>query len=195
MTDVTRAVEVERKYDVESGTPLPDLGASGWLVRPPERLALHATYFDTPDLRLRAARTTLRRRTGGHDAGWHLKLPAGADRQELRLPPLGDEVPGQLAELVHDLVSGRPLEPVALLSTDRTVQVVCDAAGTPLAEVADDRVVARRLPGGPDLQWREWEVELLGEDRTVLDRLEGLLLAAGARPSSSGSKVGRVLSA
>jgi hypothetical protein len=96
---------------------------------------------------------------------------------------------------VRDLTSAGPLQPVALLSTDRTVHVVCDASGTPLAEAADDRVVARRLPDGPDLRWREWEVELLGDDRTVLDRLEALLLAVGARPSSTGSKVGRVLSA
>ena len=81
------------------------------------------------------------------------------------------------------------------LATDRTVHVLCDAAGAPVAELADDRVRARRLSDGSGLRWREWEVELLGDDRAVLDRVEAVLLAAGARPSSAGSKVGRVLDA
>jgi inorganic triphosphatase YgiF len=194
VSEPVSALEVERKYDVEADTALPDLGATEeWAVRPAERFALDATYVDTADLALRHARTTLRRRTGGHDEGWHLKRPAGADRQELRLP-LQDDLPEQLAALVRDQVGGRPLQPVAHLATDRTVHVLSDAAGVPLAEVADDRVTARRLPGGAPLQWREWEVELLGDDRAVLDRVEAVLLAAGARPSSTGSKVGRVLS-
>jgi inorganic triphosphatase YgiF len=193
MTEVTRALEVERKYDVGPDAALPDLGV-GWTVRPPERFTLEATYVDTADLALRRSRTTLRRRTGGHDAGWHLKVPAGADRQELRLP-LQEGVPAQLADLVAAVTQGRPLEAVVHLATDRTVHVLCDASGAPVAEVADDRVRARRLPEGPELQWREWEVELLGQDRGVLDRVEAVLLRAGASPSATGSKVGRVLDA
>jgi inorganic triphosphatase YgiF len=187
----TRTLEVERKYDVGPDTPLPAL--DGWAVRPPERFELDATYVDTVDLLLRRARITLRRRTGGHDAGWHLKLPAGGDRQELRLP-LQDEVPDQLVALVAEHTGDRPLVPVARLTTERTVHVLCDDTGAPAAELADDRVHARRLPRGAELEWREWEVELLGDDRTVLDRVEPLLLAAGAQPSSTGSKAGRVLS-
>lgn len=190
MAEPTRALEVERKYDVDDGTALPDLGA--WDVRPPERLALDATYVDTDDLALRRARITLRRRTGGHDAGWHLKTPAGPDRQELRMP-LQDELPEQLAALVAPHAQGRPLQPVVHLTTDRTVHVLCDAEGSPVAELADDRVRARRLRDGHELQWREWEVELLGDDRGVLDRVEVVVLAAGAVPSATGSKVGRVL--
>lgn len=190
MPEPTRALEVERKYDVEAGTALPDL--SPWDVRPADRFALDATYYDTADLALRRAHLTLRRRTGGHDEGWHLKLPAGADRQELRLP-LQDDVPEQLVALVAEQARGVPLRPVAHLATDRTVHVLCDPHGAPAAELADDRVVARRLVDGRELQWREWEVELLGDDRGVLDRVEAVLLAAGARPSTTGSKAGRVL--
>src|SRR6266851_5652196 len=48
---------------------------------------LDAVYYDTEDLRLIRAGVTLRRRTGGEDAGWHLKLPTGAGtRDEIRLP-------------------------------------------------------------------------------------------------------------
>jgi hypothetical protein len=62
-------------------------------------------YFDTSDLRLLRAGVTLRRRTGGPDEGWHLKLPAGADsRDEHRLPLTGHyrvEPPDELVSLVR----------------------------------------------------------------------------------------------
>jgi len=67
----------------------------------PEQL-LDAIYYDTADLRLIGAGITLRRRTGGEDAGWHLKLPAGADtRDEIRLPLTSTDgaVPEELAAL------------------------------------------------------------------------------------------------
>ena len=47
--------------------------------RPPVQ-ALDAVYFDTPGKDLARNRITLRRRTGGPDAGWHLKLPEGTRR-------------------------------------------------------------------------------------------------------------------
>ncbi|HEY7920554.1 MAG TPA: CYTH domain-containing protein, partial [Streptosporangiaceae bacterium] len=70
-------IETERKYDVDTGFVLPDLTGAGGSVSmaPPDVQRLEATYFDTDDLRLIGARITLRRRTGGDDAGWHIKLP------------------------------------------------------------------------------------------------------------------------
>ena len=96
-------MEVERKYDVDAVLALPDLaGVEGVSsVSPQERAQLEATYFDTEDLRLRTARITLRHRTGGHDAGWHLKLPSGRDREEIRVEAPGDAVPDVLSELVR----------------------------------------------------------------------------------------------
>jgi hypothetical protein len=48
---------------------------------------LSVIYFDTRDRRLAGAYLTLRRRTGGQEAGWHLLVPgAGSARQEVRLP-------------------------------------------------------------------------------------------------------------
>src|SRR5262249_58434349 len=82
-------IETERKYDAEAGFALPDLaGLDGVAaVTGPQTYRLRAIYFDTTDLRLAAAKITLRRRTGGTDAGWHLKLPAGAhSRRELHAP-------------------------------------------------------------------------------------------------------------
>src|SRR5674476_553116 len=84
---MTRYSEVERKFDVDPGALLPDLSGAAVAVSEGVESQLDATYFDTADTRLARQRITLRRRTGGDDAGWHLKLPAGQDeRTEVRLP-------------------------------------------------------------------------------------------------------------
>ena len=83
-------VEVERTFRLPADdTPLPDLaGLTGVAeVRVLDDEDLDATYYDTADLRLAARGVTLRRRTGGRDAGWTLKLPLGdSARQEVSLP-------------------------------------------------------------------------------------------------------------
>jgi CYTH domain-containing protein len=81
--------ETETKYDAPTGTALPDLADLPQVASTsgPDEEQLKAEYYDTGDLRLIRAGITLRRRRGGTDAGWHLKLPAGADtRREIRLP-------------------------------------------------------------------------------------------------------------
>src|SRR3954453_17199497 len=92
--------EVERKYVVDDGfelPPLTELMAGTDVLRDavivpvvegePVRQRLDATYFDTADLRLATAGLTLRRRSGGNDAGWHLTVQAGPDAHaQVRLP-------------------------------------------------------------------------------------------------------------
>lgn len=197
---VRSALEVERKYDVDPDTAVPDLDGLDGIARvtSPDVAELHAHYYDTADLRLRAAATTLRRRTGGSDAGWHLELPAGADREEIAVDLAegdGDRVPAALHALVRARVRRAPLAPVAVLATRRTVRHLVDARGRVLAEVADDEVTARTLPDGEEQRWREWEVELVGGPRALLDAVQDRLLAGGAVPSRSSSKLGRVLAA
>ena len=126
---------------------------------------LDAVYFDTPGHDLAAHRITLRRRTGGPDAGWHLKLPAGPDaRTEVRAP-LGDEtdadaVPDELLDVVLAIVRDRPVGPVARITTIRNVDVLYGADGAALAEFCDDQVTASAGPDGDEQRWREWELEL-----------------------------------
>jgi inorganic triphosphatase YgiF len=202
-------LETEHKYDVDASFVLPELDSlpDGVKVAGPRRHHLSATYFDTDDLALGQNRITLRRRTGGSDEGWHLKLPVRTDtRQELHAP-LGDggteEAPARLAARVAHITAGRPLRPIAILDTERSVVTLSGTAGGALAEIADDRVTARRL-GKADtdagsqepLRWREIEVEAVSEDRRVYDLLDAVgkvLREAGARRSSSGSKLGRLL--
>lgn len=202
-------IETERKYEADARFVLPDLArlAGVAAVWPPERQRLAATYFDTAGLRLAAARITLRRRTGGSDAGWHVKRPAGPDsRREIHFPAgrSARTVPRAVAAEVAAWTGGEPLAPVARLLTTRIVLRLADPAGQVLAEVADDRVTASRAeagpPGGPvrwaePMRWREIEVELASGDSDLLDAAGTMLMGAGARRSASASKLAHVLSA
>ena len=88
-SSTSRYLEVERKFDVGESTQSPSFTGIAEIVRVEraETQSLDAVYFDTPARDLAAKRITLRRRTGGLDAGWHLKLPAGPDaRTEVRAP-------------------------------------------------------------------------------------------------------------
>jgi inorganic triphosphatase YgiF len=198
-----QVLETERKYDVGADFSFPDLaGPSTGQMSLPEILDLTATYFDTASLRLAAAHITLRRRTGGTDAGWHIKLPVSGDtRRELRFPLGGPTatVPDEIAAEVAGWTAGEQLVPVALLRTERTVRRLVGPAGDVLAEVADDRVTGSR-PDPVDPAhwrqtdaWREVEVELVRGTSAVLDAAAARLAEAGARPSPSASKLARVL--
>jgi inorganic triphosphatase YgiF len=191
--------ETETKYDAPVGAGLPRLdglpqvaGTSG-----PAGEQLEAEYYDTDDLRLLRAGITLRRRSGGDDAGWHLKLPVGADtRREVRMPLGGDSqpVPGELAKLVRVHARGRPLRPVARMTTDRQRVTLLGQAGESLAEVAYDDVTARTLGGTTTLSsWREVEVELTGGGRKLLRATDDLLRRDGLRPAGRSAKLERAL--
>ncbi len=196
-------IETERKFDVPAGFAVPSLTGPGVAsMTPPDVLHLSATYFDTTGLRLAGAKITLRRRTGGTDAGWHIKLPVSADtRRELHFPldEAEHEVPSEVAAQVAEWTGGEPLRPVARLETVRTVRRLAGPAGQVLAEVADDTVTGSRPdPADPAHwrqvdHWREVEVELVSGDHDLLNATAGQLQAAGAEPSRSASKLARVL--
>ncbi|MFF4651896.1 CHAD domain-containing protein [Streptomyces sp. NPDC001380] len=217
MTETVR--ETERKYEARGAGPaLPPLDGVPGVARVADggTATLDALYYDTPDLRLAAHGTTLRRRTGGADPGWHLKLPLAPHvqgnrdtREEVRLPlAAGDavppdappEVPPELAALVRARTGDRPLRPAARLVTVRDLHLLLDAEGRTLAEVARDRVAAHRLtadaPEAAVTQWSEVEVELgpQGDGGTaLLDAVEQRLAAAGLRRSAAASKLARAL--
>jgi CHAD domain-containing protein len=198
---VTDIVEVERKYDVAHDFAIPDLnglpGCSG--VGAPETHLLVANYFDTDGLRLAARGITLRRRRGGDDAGWHLKIPVGPDAKNELRAPLGkaQNVPARLTTLVTAYTRGGMLRPVARLETRRTITRLVGAGGEVLAEVADDSVSGQRLDQVVDdttvTAWREIEVELVEGSPQLLAAVGKRLRKAGARRAGSASKLNRLL--
>ncbi|MFC3577550.1 CYTH and CHAD domain-containing protein [Streptomyces yaanensis] len=195
MADTKR--EIERKYEAAAGDELPDLtGVAGVSAVIDRGLAdLDATYYDTPDQRLAASLITLRRRTGGDDAGWHLKLPVADDVRDEVHAPLSDTVPPYLSGLVRSRVRDAELVPVVRLRSARDIRHLVDADGTLLAEVSLDRVRAERLSGGTGTaEWTEIEVELADDgDPAFLDKVDRKLRKAGVSRSSARSKLARAL--
>lgn len=195
MADTKR--EIERKYEATPETRLPDLtGVAGVSDVHDKGVAeLDAVYYDTADLRLAAASITLRRRTGGTDAGWHLKLPVAPGVRDEISAPLSDTVPPSLQGLVRARTRDAELKPVVRLRTSRDVLHLVDADGALLAELSRDSVRAERLiDGGRTAQWDEIEVELADDaDPSNLDAIEKKLRKAGVRPAKSPSKLARAL--
>ena len=219
--------EIERKYDpAAAGTAALEVvkamtGTAGVAaVSQQAEQLLDAVYYDTADLRLIGAGITLRRRTGGEDAGWHLKLPAGADtRDEMRLPlaapggkpaagaasgtagqravtpraRVGSAVPEELAALVRAYTRGAALAPVLQIRTSRRVLRLVDDASRTLAEIAADHVAAGPADGASATSWDEIEAELVVGDPKLLKAIDTRLRKAGARPAATATKLQRAL--
>ncbi|MBB1483858.1 CYTH and CHAD domain-containing protein [Tessaracoccus sp. MC1865] len=189
-------LETEIKFELEkhgSVPPLEGLVPLGAVHDFRQR----SVYYDTVDLLLTRHSITLRRRTGGSDDGWHLKLPVGPrSRKEVHADL--EDAPGHLrvptvlrAAVAAALGAGRPadpddaLVPLSFLATHRTETELLGPEGAVLAGLSDDRVSA--LPSG--LSMREVEVELLDGDEELLAAVEERFAEHGVQRSSSPSKV------
>ncbi len=194
MTTPTTHREIERKLRVHGLFDMPDLSDVAERIDRHEAFTMRAVYHDTPTLSLFRWGITLRRREGGSDEGWHMKLPVpgvdGSARDEMRLPldagPVGS-VPGAFVEVIAPLLREQPLDAVITLSTERTPTVLRDSDDRPLVEVVDD-IVSVFHQGRTVSVFREIEVEALdAEDPACLsaiDRVVDLLTGLGAEPSS-----------
>ncbi len=195
---ISEALEVESKFEVTADVPTPAADDFAPLVADaPVEHELSATYYDTPDLTLTRHKVTLRRRTGGSDEGWHLKLPDRAGRLELQAP-LGDDIPDSLVTAIAGLVRRRELAPIARIDNRRQVVLLRDPDGTAVVEFCDDRVSTDSfIPGGSASHWREWEAELVDPDLPhgdeALAAVSAVCIAAGATSSSSSSKLARAV--
>ncbi|MFB8267414.1 CHAD domain-containing protein [Streptomyces sp. NPDC055955] len=192
--------ETERKYEVPSSsdtswlTPLDRVeGVASVVDRSLEEL--DAVYYDTDDLRLSGSSATLRRRTGGSDAGWHLKLPLPGDSREEVQAALTDAVPDALRDLALSRTRGAELTPVVRIRSTREVRELVDAEGGVLAELSIDAVRAESLRAqGGRAAWREMEVELAEDaDPALLDAVERRLREHGIVRAQSSSKLARAL--
>ncbi|MFJ9950209.1 CHAD domain-containing protein [Kitasatospora sp. NPDC091207] len=205
-------LETERKFDGTAALPSLELpGVAKVVPRDPQDL--DAVYYDTADLDLLSRQITLRRRTGGRDPGWHLKLPTDTDSREEIHAPLEagtpDGAPAALAARVAVFLRGDALVPVVRLRTHRRRELLLDQRGKPLAELAEDQVEARILGPAPalgpsgdtaphgtharDTSWTEVEIELEDGDTALLDSVEQALTAAGLGRAGYPSKLARAL--
>jgi CHAD domain-containing protein len=192
--------ERERKYEIVAGSGVPRLiGVAGVEKQDaPVEQVLDASYYDTETFRLARGGITLRRRVGGHDAGWHLKLPVSAnERQEIQLPLGGDthKVPGRLRRLVRAYTLGEKLVPIAHLRTDRFSHRLAGADGRTIATLTDDHVTGEA--GGETArldEWRELELELEPETEPgKLEEFDRALTEAGVSASPWPSKLRRLI--
>jgi CHAD domain-containing protein len=195
------ATEIERKYEVPLDfTVDARLAAAGATIGEPSTYELVAVYYDTADLRLAADRVALRRRTGGHDAGWHVKRygagsGGGEDRDEVQLPAgRTTAIPATVSAEVRAVSRGGTLRPTVRMTTTRTEWPLVGADGAVLALVADDEV-ATELVADPAAgqRWRELEVELVAGDRELLRTVDKKLRKAGATRSPDPAKIARAL--
>ncbi|WP_282820330.1 CYTH domain-containing protein, partial [Curtobacterium flaccumfaciens] len=199
-------LEIERTYDLPEGGALPDLVGAGGILRTEhqEPFELDATYWDTERYDLVAARVTVRRRTGGPDAGWHIKRSESdtvRHEQQFPLTDDADTVPDEVLAALFTERRGCGLRPVVRITTTRTVTRLLDEDGDQIAELADDQVTAQRLdddaPETPRT-WREVEVETVdGVDAQIAHELfaalDGRFAAVGAGPAAVASKLARGL--
>jgi CHAD domain-containing protein len=196
VTPPTTHREVEQKLSVHALFELPDLEdevEQVSAIHVGEPIELTAVYHDTEDLRLIRWGVTLRRREGGADEGWHLKLPVEGRghgvRDEVRLPLDRGEVghvPDEIADLVTALVRDAPLVPVVRLRTERHPFLVVDADGRECAELVDDTVEVFEGDRVAAV-FREIEVEALDAtaDMTALEAVVDALMEHGAVPGTA----------
>ena len=199
--DVSEEIEVEAKFIFGRDSALPDLSQ----VAPLGPIAvsnLNALYFDTPELQLQALGVALRRRSGGADAGWHLKMKSEADGEkiEVHAPITGARPPMSLRNALPESVHMSPLLPVARLETRRVETPLLSPRGAVLATLCDDEVradtsleAASGESERPFATWHEVEVELGMGDRRVLTHLSRVLLSSGLLAAPYGSKISRAL--
>lgn len=191
--------EIERKYSVEATTQLPnerDFAELGFTVTSASDVQMIAQYFDTANGDLAQQRVALRKRSGGKDAGWHLKFTHEFGARELLWPLTEDMPDGLLAEIVSMIGETRiqDVQNIAVLHTTRKLIRIARTVGEPLIEIADDLVDATNTLTGNQKHWREWEAELLDNtNTTLLDTLEPLLIRAGAQRVRGTSKIQRTM--
>jgi CHAD domain-containing protein len=196
LTEPTTHREVELKFRVHPLFTLPDLSELASRVEEQPPINLVAVYHDTEALTLFRWRVTMRRREGGLDAGWHLKLPvADADegvRDELHAPLSAGQVgqvPAELVDIIAPLIQDQALSPVVELRTRRTPHIFYSDEGLALIELVDDTVQVLDHNGEIVSVFREIEVELQDHNsdtaRHTMTAACDALLTAGAVPGST----------
>lgn len=175
--------EIEIKFAAQKDTAVPNLASLGPIISTTVH-HLHATYYDTDDLRLFRNKITLRHRQGGKDDGWHIKFPGVISRLEVQAPDTPDPTDDFL-EPIRAIIRDRPLVAIATIDNERHETVV------ETGEFVDDHVTAvSLLRHGKKTVWREWEFEFHGApDSETRNQVVTLLHSTGAVEATSPSKL------
>ena len=188
--------KIEATYAVDVDTDFPALEELPGVetVQRGDDHEIEATYFDTADLALATTVISLRRHTGGAYPGWHLTLPMQKGRFKIHdsLSRATKTVPKSLRTLLVAHSRDAKLQPVAVVRTRRQVRLLLDSHGRTLAEFCDDHVSADTFEGTEPVSWREWKLELIEGDATLLATAAALVNASGGRPSDA-TKLAKVL--
>lgn len=133
-----------------------------------------------------------------------MKLPLPADdphtvagngilaRREIEMKGAADHVPVRAMDLVTAYARTAPLAEIAQLRTRRQIWSLLDVDGLPVAVLDDDEVSVMEH-GRRISRFRELELESRGLDDEQLQRIGGLLRAAGAVDAEPIPKVVRAL--
>ena len=188
--------EREVTFEVKRSWRMPDLDrlAPGGTAVQVSTDELRAVYYDTKQRTLQRLGVTLRRRTGGADAGWHLKVAAGPARIEFQSQARSERVPESLTRRLAGVLGDQELRELATITTTRCSTRLLDAQGNLLAEVADDRVFGAGIGDVATLdRWREVEVELgPAGDEDLLTKITKTFRKADARPAPLQRKLDRL---
>jgi CHAD domain-containing protein len=178
------------------GFRLPSLAqvVDGVTAEPDELLEIHATYFDTADLRLTRAGARLCR----HEDAWSVELPPvdphdREPREEHRFTEPAGAPPVAALDLVWAYTRAAPVAPVARLKTRRRRIRLANGSHTRVGEVVDDEVTV--LDGTRiTARFRELDVTLAADaPASLADAVVARLRAAGAGPAPAASPLARAL--
>lgn len=200
MRSITEHREIEFKFRIPADLAI-DIGdileSTHHTGEPLDRRSMDATYYDTASLSLIRWGVTLRRRSGGGDDGWHMKLPlryseAGAPERgmdEIHVDGTASLIPSPLMSIASPLIRRQELVPVARVMTERSPFLVRDDQGEILVEVVDDWVALEGfdVDGPQATRFHEVEVELVADSKQaerVARSIASALRDAGAQPST-----------
>ena len=180
---------VENRYDVEVDADVVTVSIErcDGLSAPEEPIVEERdeVYYDAADLRLSRQGIRLLRRTDGGNPGWYLTLPLlDGDRTRSATTGPSSTVPAAVADLVTARLSGTTAHPVARVRTHRSVRLVHNPGGKPVAQLVDDRIDAQTM--GAQTRgdhWREITLEHPGWQHQVVQRPGRVGACRGWSPS------------
>lgn len=180
-------IEREIKLSIGKAFRMPALDAEGLEIVSGAVDVMHATYWDSADLRLARAGVGLRHRRFDDSAEgvWTFKGESTRSghavvRDETEIAGDPETIPTELRDRLQKIVGGAALKAVARISTERQHRSV-RRDGAEVADFVEDSATVRDASGAVAETFSELEIEMRGDsDPAIVDPLVERLVAAGA---------------